>query len=206
MCDDYKRYVCSKYGECIVVSDVYTDGPTVKDKTHQRRGQTNYVQILEAMGCQVIHATGDAAFLIAQTAADNMTVVMLLFWLLKRLPTTWQLLLLLTTLMYWFCYVITIGMSARHFISSPKHNVDLSTLEYGTFEPEELLLVWFYVNTCPSCMHFLAAIPHHDPLELEKKVALKKWVNWSSMQEYFSILILQKKNRISRWKSNSSSL
>ena len=75
MCDDYKRYVCSKYGECIVVSDVYTDGPTVKDMTHQRRGQTNYVQILEAMGCQVIHATGDAAFLIAQTAADNMTVV-----------------------------------------------------------------------------------------------------------------------------------
>ena len=75
-------------------------------------------------------------------------------------------------------------MSARHFISSPKHNVDLSTLEYGTFEPEELLLVWFYVNTFPSCMHFLAAIPHHDPLELEKKVALKKV---SQLEQYAGV-------------------
>ena len=36
-------------------------------------------EILEAMGCQVIHATGDANLLIAQTAvsvaADNITVV-----------------------------------------------------------------------------------------------------------------------------------
>ena len=36
-------------------------------------------EMLKAMGCQVIHATGDADLLIAQTAvsvaADNMTIV-----------------------------------------------------------------------------------------------------------------------------------
>ena len=45
ICDDYKRYVCSKYGKCMVVFDGYTDDPTVKDMTHQRRRQTNYVDV-----------------------------------------------------------------------------------------------------------------------------------------------------------------
>ena len=38
-----------------------------------------FSEILEAMGCQIIHATSDADLLIAQTAvsvaADNLTVV-----------------------------------------------------------------------------------------------------------------------------------
>ena len=44
----FKRYVMTTRATCgkyIVVFDGYTDGPTVKDMTHQRRGQTNYVDV-----------------------------------------------------------------------------------------------------------------------------------------------------------------
>ena len=84
-------------------------------------------EILEAMGCQIIHATGDADLLTDQTAvsvvADNMTVVV---------ADDTDVLILL-----YYHY----RDECQNFISSPKQNVDLSILKYGTFELQELLLV-----------------------------------------------------------------
>ena len=61
ICQRYVEYVCSKYGRAIVVFDGYSDSPSIKDATHQRRSSTAGPNIVPT--AQTVVTLKKAAFL-----------------------------------------------------------------------------------------------------------------------------------------------